>query len=84
MIATKQTKSGVVADVAAAVVSTNRDVCKGVCVGTDSNTICAELTAIATMTGATKTYLVHTVVPSGRTRTTQSMSSHRVDIADSS
>jgi cytidine deaminase len=33
-----------------------------VCVGTDSNTICAERTAIATMIGATKTYLVHTVV----------------------
>jgi cytidine deaminase len=34
----------------------------GVCVGTDTNTICAERTAIATMIGATKTYLVHTVV----------------------
>lgn len=62
MIATKQTQSGVVADVAAAVVSTEGDVYTGVCVGTDSNTICAERTAIATMIGATKTYLVHTVV----------------------
>jgi len=62
MIATKQTKSGVVADVGAAVVSTDGDVYTGVCVGTDSNTICAERTAIATMIGASQSYLVHTVV----------------------
>lgn len=62
MIATKQTKSGVVADVGAAVVSTEGDVYTGVCVGTDSNTICAERIAIATMIGASQSYLVHTVV----------------------
>ena len=42
MIATKQTKSGVVADVCAAVFSTDGDIYTGECVGTDSNAIYAE------------------------------------------
>ena len=53
---------GVVADVGAALISENGDIYTGVCVGTDSNTICAERTAIATMIGASRTYLVHSIV----------------------
>jgi cytidine deaminase len=61
MIATKQTKSGVVADVCVAVFSTDGDVYTGECVGTDSNAIYPE-PVIATMIGDNQTCMVHTVV----------------------
>lgn len=62
VIASVPTRTGVVADVGAACIAENGEIYTGVCVGTDANTICAERTAIATMIGASGSYLVRWVV----------------------
>ena len=62
VVASVASPHGVVADVGAACIGENGAIYTGVCVGTDSNTICAERTAIATMIGANRTYLVRTIV----------------------
>lgn len=56
LIVAKQTPQGVVADVGSVLISAQGSVFTGVCVGTNSGTICAERTAIAKMISDSQAY----------------------------
>jgi cytidine deaminase len=62
LIAPKQTKQGVVADVGSVLISVQGSVFTGVCVGTNSGTICAERTAIAKMISDSQEYGIKRIV----------------------
>jgi cytidine deaminase len=62
LIAPKQTKQGVVADVGSVLISAQGLVFTGVCVGTNSGTICAERTAIAKMISDSQEYGIKRIV----------------------
>jgi cytidine deaminase len=62
LIASKQTKQGVVADVGSVLISVSGAVFTGVCVGTNSGTICAERTAIAKMISDSQEYGIRRIV----------------------
>ncbi len=62
LIAPNQTKQGVVADVGSVLISARGAVFTGVCVGTNSGTICAERTAIAKMITDAQEYGIQRIV----------------------
>ena len=62
LIAPRQTKQGVVADVGCVLLSARGTVFTGVCVGTNSGTICAERTAIAKMITDSHEYGIQRIV----------------------
>ena len=62
LVAARQTKQGVVADVGCVLLSARGTVFTGVCVGTNSGTICAERTAIAKMITDSQEYTIQRIV----------------------